>query len=65
MSVWNMTTEPVFQIVIEMVREEDGSFGYSWDAFGVERRLCGGAAPTLSSCLDTMREYLREEGIAP
>jgi hypothetical protein len=57
-------TEPIQQIVIEMVRKEDGSLGYVWDAFGEEHRLFGGSASSLSDCLDSMRDYLRNEGYA-
>jgi hypothetical protein len=57
--------EPIQQIVIEVVHEEDGSLGYVWDAFGEERRLCGGSASSLSACLESMRAYLRDEGLAP
>lgn len=59
------TLEPVMQIVVEMVRETNGGIGWSWDAFGEERRLCGGSASSLSACLDSMRAYLREDGTAP
>ena len=57
--------EPIQQIVIEIARENDGSCAWTWDAFGEEHRLCGGSAQTLSVCLETMRSYLRDEGIAP
>lgn len=58
-------TTAVEQIVIEQVREEDGSTCWGWDAFGVEERIAGGHAKTLSMCLDSMRGYLKAEGIAP
>lgn len=56
----NTTDEPVRQILIEEV-----GGGWQWDAFGEDRRLCGGHASSLSVCLDSMRAYLRDEGIAP
>ncbi len=59
------TIEPVQMITIERVRESDGTIAWSWDAFGEEEKLFGGVSSSLSDCLDSMRSYLRDEGIAP
>jgi len=60
----SQTTDPVEQIIIERVREDDGSLGWSWSVFGESPLLASGSAKDLSSCLNTMRQYLRDEGIA-
>lgn len=59
------TREPLQMITIEQVQEDDGTIMWSWDGFGEDARIYGGAAATLSDCLDSMRAYLRDEGIAP
>ena len=57
--------EPVRMIAIEQIRTPEGTVGWSWDAFGEDRRLAGGVMFTLSQCVDGMRQFLRDEGIAP
>ncbi len=61
----NTTEEPILQIVVEVIQKSDGTLGWGWDAFGDNRRLCGETAPSLSAVLDSMRRYLRDEGLAP
>lgn len=56
-------TTLINQIVIECVREDDGSLGWVWDAWPLvpnadKRPVASGAAPTLAVCLDSMRETL-------
>ncbi len=61
----NKTTEPIQQIVIEPRQDEGGGLCWTWSAFGDDRMLYHGAGKSLSICLDSMRDYLREEGAAP
>lgn len=56
------------QITIERIDEADGSQGWAWVCtrlMGPVRQIASGSSATLSGCLDSMREYLRAEGIAP
>jgi len=59
-----MSEKLVVQIVVELVREDGGLLAWSWMGFGEDSdyRICGGSAPSLSRCLDSMRDYFREEG---
>lgn len=57
--------DPIQQIVIERVQTKEGVLGWAWDAFGENTRLAGGVMLTLSQCADGLRQFLRDEGIAP
>lgn len=59
----NQTT--IGHIIIERIEEKDGSFGWTWDAYDNGDSVASGAAPSLSVCVDSMREYLRSAGVAP
>lgn len=55
----------IFQIIVECVREDDGSLRWVWDAYSSDKRLFGGAASNLSRLLNSMCDYLCHEGYAP
>jgi len=57
--------DPIRMITIEQVTAPDGTVGWLWAAFGEDRCLVQGVMPTLSQCVDGMRQFLRDEGVAP
>ncbi len=51
--------EPI-QIIIEHVREDDGSQTWLWSVFGFEKEIATGSQENLINCIDEMREYMRQ-----